>query len=290
MMIRASIFDRVTEPWFAPEHEWGTDVQLCKRVRAAGYEVWCDTSIEIGHMQNEKRLITSDVIKKDTSTREYEPLARLKKDILEYLGMNFDQVVELAGEYDPRDVLNHKNDLVSYYASRGNSQLARQLVYHHYPAVIEEMKMFHSKIRTDIPAYGAEYGCGAAPVSFEFAMRGHQMDFIDVDGSGAYEFTKWRARKYKVKAGFKLAGPYDYVMMLDSIEHIEDWRGVLGEVIPRIKDGGVLVTNYFQNRDFQNPEHISMDHAAVREFLKEAGLQSQSEVFWVKGNVQKEAA
>lgn len=59
MMIRSSVFDKIDEPWFAPEHEYGTDIQLCKQVRAAGYEVWCDTSLEIGHLQKEKHLITS---------------------------------------------------------------------------------------------------------------------------------------------------------------------------------------------------------------------------------------
>ncbi len=290
MMIRASVFEKIGDPWFAPEHEWGTDVQLCKQVRAAGFEVWCDTSLEIGHMMNEKRLITYDVIKKDTGSREYEPMARYKKDALEYLGMNMDQVLDLVVEYDTKEILNHKDDIIGYYASRGKPQLARQLWYHQFPAVIEEMKIFHSKIRTDIKAYGAEYGCGSAPVSFEFALLGHKMDFIDIEGSGAYEFTKWRAKKHGIDCGWKLAGPYDYVLMLDSIEHIEDWRGTLERVIASLKEGGVLATNYFSNRDFNNPEHISMDHAAVRQFLKGAGMQSDSEVFWVKQQAKAEAA
>ena len=59
MMIRTSIFDRIDEPWFAPEHEFGTDIQLGKQVRAAGLEVWCDTGIEIGHLKKEKEIVTS---------------------------------------------------------------------------------------------------------------------------------------------------------------------------------------------------------------------------------------
>ena len=86
------------------------------------------------------------------------------------------------------------------------------------------------------------------------------------------------------------SGSYDYVLMLDSIEHIEDWRGTLERVIASLKEGGVLATNYFSNRDFNNPEHVSMDHAAVRQFLKSAGMQSDSEVFWVKQQVKAEAA
>lgn len=62
MMIRTSVFDKISEPWFAPEHEYGTDIQLCKQVRAAGFEVWCDTSLEIGHLRKEKQVITSRLI------------------------------------------------------------------------------------------------------------------------------------------------------------------------------------------------------------------------------------
>ena len=59
MLIRTKVFDRIAEPWFAPEHEFGTDIQLCRQVRAAGYEVWCDTSIEIGHLRSEREIISS---------------------------------------------------------------------------------------------------------------------------------------------------------------------------------------------------------------------------------------
>lgn len=60
MMIRASVFDKIDEPWFAPEHEFSTDIQLCRQVRKVGYEVWCDTSLQIGHLQKEKVLITAE--------------------------------------------------------------------------------------------------------------------------------------------------------------------------------------------------------------------------------------
>lgn len=63
MMIRTAVFDKIKEPWFAPEHEFGTDIQLCRGVRAAGLEVWCDTSLEIGHLQKEKHIVSSQSVK-----------------------------------------------------------------------------------------------------------------------------------------------------------------------------------------------------------------------------------
>jgi len=283
MMIRASVFDKIDEPWFKPEHEWGTDIQLCKQVRAQGYEVWCDTSLEIGHLKTDKDLITSASIRQKNAAVEYKPLSRYRDDAMEYLGMDdMEQVGNLSADYKMKDIANYDGDVMEYYASRGEAQLARQVMFHHFPSMVDEMKVYHSVIDTTKPARGADFGCGSAPVGFEFALRGHYMDFVDIDGSGAYEFTKWRAKKHSVACGWKLEGPYDYVLMLDSIEHIEDWRGVLDKVIASLKPGGCIVTDYFSNMDFNNPEHISMDHDAVREFLISKGLDRGNEFIWVK--------
>ena len=70
--------------------------------------------------------------------------------------------------------------------------------------------------------------------------------------------------------------------MLDSIEHLEDWQGVLGAIIPKMKQKGVLITNYFDNQDFQNPEHISMDKDAVQKFLTSHGVYPLNNKLWVK--------
>jgi len=292
MMIRTSVFDKIDDPWFKPEHEWGTDIQLCKQVREKGYEVWCDTSLEIGHLKTDKHMITSTTIKEKNSAAaaEYKPLGRYLRDALEYLGMtSMEQVGDLSAEYKMEDIANYDGDVDEYYATRGKCQLARQVMFHHFPSMVEEMKVYHSVIDTDKPARAADFGCGSAPVGFEFALRGHHMDFIDIDGAGAYEFTKWRAKKWDVDCGWTLEGPYDYVLMLDSIEHLEDWRGVLDRVIDSLKPGGVIITDYFSNMDFNNPEHISMDHAAVRAYLLSKGIDRSNEFIWVKA-AKEEAA
>jgi len=282
MMIRTAVFDDIDEPWFKPEHDWGTDIQLCKQVRAKGWEVWCDTSLEIGHLKTDKHLITSTSIAEKNAISEYKPLARYRKDAQEYLGLeDMEDVGKLSAEYIITDIDKY-DDLSEYYATRGNSQLARQVMFHHYPSMVDEMKVYHSVIDTDKPARAADFGCGSAPVGFEFALRGHHMDFIDIDGSGAYEFTKWRAKKHGIDCGWALQGPYDYVLMLDSIEHLEDWRGVLDRVIDSLKPGGVIVTDYFSNMDFKNPEHISMDQAAVKEYLLSHGIDRSNDFIWVK--------
>lgn len=298
MLLRLSMFDRIRAPWFEPEFDLGTDIQICKKAKEAGFKVCCDTSIQIGHVlskrevvtpQNRLRISTENARQSqhgdegiDRTWQSNSALNLYRSDAEEYLGMTYQEMGAVAIRYDMRDLVKYKDDLEAYYASRGKEQLARQVLFHHTPGMKEEMEFIHGLINTTVPGYGAEYGCGSAPVSFELALRGHKMDFIDIDGSGAYEFTKWRAKKRGIDCGFQLQGPYDYVLMLDSIEHIVEWREVLAKVVASIKPNGGLITNYFRNQDYANPEHVSMDKQAVKKFLIDSGVYPVNDFIWVK--------
>lgn len=312
MLIRLKVFDRIRSPWFEPELDLGTDVQICKKVREAGYRVCCDTSIQIGHVMSSRTIITPHnrhQIAVESAQRvsggqsgidrnwlTNSTLALYRLDAEDYLGVKFAQMGEIATRYNMVDLPKYGDDLRAYYATRGNEQLARQVLFHHLPHMVREMETFHAMINGQADAYGADIGCGSAPVTFELALRGHRMDFIDVDGAGAYEFTKWRAKKRGIseRCGWSLKGPYDYIFMLDSLEHIADWRGALNDVDKHLKENGVFITNYFQNQDYTNPEHVSMDKAAVKKYLIALGIYPLNELQWIKnkrlGHMDQEAA
>jgi len=113
-------------------------------------------------------------------------------------------------------------------------------------------------VNTNIEAKGIDFGCGSAPVGFDLALRGHSMDFIDIDGAGAYEFTKWRANKRNLngRVGWKWGGPYDYALFLDSLEHIND---------------------------YDNNEHLAiMDKKEVMSFLVNMGVYPLNEMVFIK--------
>lgn len=56
MLIDMRVFEKMEQPWFAFSHhpdgslDYGEDVWFCKRVREAGFEVWCDPTIPVGHI------------------------------------------------------------------------------------------------------------------------------------------------------------------------------------------------------------------------------------------------
>jgi hypothetical protein len=56
LLIDLSIMAQISQPWFQVTHkpdgsvDMGEDVWFCVQVRAAGFEVWCDPTIPVGHI------------------------------------------------------------------------------------------------------------------------------------------------------------------------------------------------------------------------------------------------
>jgi len=300
MMIRMSIFDKIKSPWFEPEFDLGTDIQICKKAKDAGFKVACDTSITIGHVLSKREVVTADNRHKiavdagqvsqgitqgmNKQWRKNSALALYRQDAEEYLGLDFVEICEFAQTYSMTDFPEYENK-DDYYASKGKEQLARQIAYHHLEKTQDEMEYFQNLINSNNGSYGADYGCGSSPVGFELAMQGNKMDFIDIDGAGAYEFTKWRAKKRGIDCGFELKGPYDYILMLDAIEHLQYWEQDLEKIVNALKPEGGLVTNFFRTMDFANMEHISMNHKAVKEFLVARNVYPSNDFLWIKRHV-----
>ena len=304
-MIDMNIITRVPSPWFEAESKagLGTDIQICQKVREAGFKVCCDTNTVVGHVMTKRQTVTpknrhriisengqigneSQGMDQHYSAQSAYNMYRL--DAAEYLGRdNFD---ELQKEYWPKmAAFNEYDDPKDYYSELGTEQLARQVWFHGSEAMLEQMQIALNLINTNHDAQGIDYGCGSSPLGFELLSKGHRMDFVDVDGAGGYEFLKWRVdrRNLQDKAGFKAEGPYDYALFLDSIEHFKNWKEILTEVCSKIVDNGFIFTNYFFNEDFENIEHISMDHDAVKEHLISMGFYPTNEMVWIKRDFSK---
>jgi hypothetical protein len=49
LMVKREVFERASRPWFTFA-EGTQDFYFCRRVHEAGYKIYCDTSIECGHL------------------------------------------------------------------------------------------------------------------------------------------------------------------------------------------------------------------------------------------------
>jgi len=56
MLIKTSVFKNLSHPWFFWEADnegnvlTGEDIFFCRKARKAGFEIWCDTTIKMGHV------------------------------------------------------------------------------------------------------------------------------------------------------------------------------------------------------------------------------------------------
>ena len=304
MLIDMKVFRAMEKPYFVPEQQpegvgksYGTDVQLCRRAKEAGFEVWCDTDIVLGHLKDKKEVVThlnrtsfiadnmlragvADEWVRDNITSE------IWKDLKEYSGLTSEEITANAIKYNEKYMSNFDtfDDKEEYYKSLGIEQACRQVWFHSKPAVAHRDVSILKQFKTGFPVRGLDFGCGCAPVGFKFSQLGHKMDFVDMDGAGGIEFLKWRVEKYGVtkRTGWQIHGPYDFVLMLDVIEHLKDWEPILDNILGRIVEGGILVTNFFKNFDFENQEHINMDHRSVMGFLTSRHFIPRSEMIWFK--------
>jgi 2-polyprenyl-3-methyl-5-hydroxy-6-metoxy-1,4-benzoquinol methylase len=302
MLIDMKIFDKILPPYFEPEMQtegenFGTDIQLCRKARDAGFGVWCDTSIVVGHIRAEADVVTpynrttymaQNAVKfqgsEDWAVDKW--MQEYRNDVREYTGLTDEDIVEKAIVYDDNSKkkfhdYENKNE---YYKNLGVEQLCRNAYYHSKQSVALEGLNLLNQFRPGRKYHGIDFGCGTGVIGFELLRRGYSLDFIDIDGAPSYEFLKWRIEKsdYKDRAGWSISGPYEFALFMDVIEHLKDWKAILDNVVGRIVEKGVLFTNFFANRDFKNPEHINMNHSAVMDFLISRHMVPKSEGIWIK--------
>ena len=291
MLIRMKVFDKIGSKPFEPEFEYGTDFQVCRKAKKAGFKIASDTSIEIGHLKNTRSIVTgknrhlhyAQTMDESDTIRANSVLGKIyrdyRDDIMEYLGIeNHGVLIELANQYQKHQLkfAEYEGRLEDYYRESGTSYLARACFIRNN----ENHKRFDDfvlqTVKADFPGVGIDFGCGAAPIGFELARRGQTMHFYDVEGSAPFEFLKWRAKKYNlagVRVFFNTPNPkVDYVLALDSIEHIVDWQEKLSWMAGCLKPAGCLITNFMLLGDTTNTEHIFMNHSEFMGYVTKIGL------------------
>lgn len=293
MCINMKVFDKINSPWFQPELGQGTDIQLCEKVANAGWEIWCDTSIELGHIMTDRMVVTSknanhirleasewmnrEDIKKAPALRTETYIKDYDRDILEYTQKSQEQLMDMRLEYDR--IFSDKfdiNNLEEYYKDIGEHQLARNYCYHMVDSVVQYGRFILQLFNPNIEARGLDFCCGTAPLGFELAIRGHVVDLVDVPGSAAENFLKWRCKKYDLekRCGFTLKEDYDWILLMDAIEHLHPDKAedIIVDLIKKLKPGGSIITNYWVTLDFENHEHVFMKHRQVRKIFEREGM------------------
>ncbi len=220
-------------------------------------------------------------------------LASFSADVPEYSGMSWEQVQDTGRYYE----LNHHGkfeETPEYYIGLGVDQLCRQAHFHvGRPQARAAMDIILALFTDMTDIRMLDFGCGSGITGFEMARIGNQIVFSDLDGAGGFEFLKWRLKKYGVDGcetidarelvqDPSLSGSYQYVLLLDIIEHLSDYKTTCDTACAGLEDGGLLVTNFFTNVDWNNVEHVVHDRVPCSDYLLELGLLPINFNVWVK--------
>lgn len=293
MLVNMLVFDKIGQPWFAPEHEFGTDVQLCRKAAEAGFNVWLDSSIEMGHVKEERVTITSqnrdryaietatpgEIKQQNVNTDTYNTLLA---DALEFTKFRNFEDMALAGQRfltdERRDgFMESGGTNAEWYREYPIERVARQVWFNTANLNKKQMTQFILQtIGDQMKVNILDFGCGISIPGFEFAKRGHRVTCCDVRGTGTLDFLRWRLKKHGVTATIhesESAIPplgesrFAAIIAMDVLEHIPEWRQVLADLASRLEPGGLFFCNNGILEDDVHPEHYPLDN---KEFYQEA--------------------
>jgi SAM-dependent methyltransferase len=304
MLIKMAVFHKVVPPYFRPEFEYGTDIQLCRAAKAKGFTVWADTGLELGHLRDERTILTSrnrhryvlddglpgEVRKQLVQTDVYN---RLADDVRAYTGLSVDELLHqvsvqtflegrrASGLSDP-----------DWYRTFPRERVARQVWFNTQNANKKQMTEFIlGMVAHGRPLDILDFGCGIGIPAFTFADKGHRVTACDVAGTGTLEFLKWRAQRanlpltvHESAGGVPHLGDaqFDVIVAMDVLEHIAEWRTVLRELARHLKPTGVFFCNNGILNDTTHPEHYPLGN---REFLQaclEESLMPVNQIMFLK--------
>lgn len=91
-----------------------------------------------------------------------------------------------------------------------------------------------------------DVGCGTGSLTFELAKRGHVIDAIDISDN-AVEYTRNRTKNMDVTVwkttieNIDYKNKYDYIVLFDVLEHIEDDNHILNKAYDLLKNDGNII-------------------------------------------------
>ena len=304
LMIDMKIFDRIDQPFFAPEHTFGTDIQLCRAATAKGFEVWADTSIELGHLKIEQAVVTSrtrhlhqmadtvpgDVQKQFVMGAVY---ADLLADATEHTGWTQDEMHEQAGWFHTQWEAFQASGkpLVEWYSQFPKDRVARQVWFNSTAAKKQMTQYLLSQVNPKTSLRVLDFGCGIGIPAFVLAQQKHRVTACDLAGTGTFEFLQWRAKQRNVDMTFHesnggiphLGGAqFDLIIAMDCFEHIPEWEAILTYLASRLTDNGVMFANNAILDDPTHAEHIDLKPAAFVAACAKVGLMPRNQLMYVK--------
>ena len=284
MLFKVDIFRKLMPPYFWWEHTLGTDLAICGRLSEAGVQVWCDTSVELGHLKQDRQAVTSRTI----------PLAsqalgavneQLWRDAVAYLAMPEPEleswmVQASTSEQRQRYWYSQPRDtwegVRRYYQEQGNWHLAN-LLYYNLSDYVPQKEWVVTQVRAGQRVI--DYGIGLGHLLVPLAEKGTQVVGVEIAGCPTLDFVRWRLTQHALQAQVQLIeletpaplqdlptsahGAY----CISVIEHCFSPWAVLHWLARNVTPGGFLVIDYAVGKSEKEPQHLR--HYDVQTFAQQ---------------------
>lgn len=298
MLFKVDVFRKITPPYFWWEHSMGTDIAICTRLREAGVQPYIDTSIEIGHLGNERPVITRADI-----PIAIQALGRMKEELLVdarcYFQMSQGELESAMGQAsehhvrqkywddEPRDTWE---SIKRFYQSYGNWH-ALNLTYYGLAKHPQMAQWLLTESASMLPE-GSRIldlgpGVGTPSIHLATALK-HYVVAVEVDGAASLDFLNWRKKWHKLdNARYDIWDfvspvpqynfyPQDCVIMLSMLDHCLDAYGTLEWAIAQLRPGGLLLCDYVtapQGHGHDEGQHlVTYDQWTLTQWLREHGM------------------
>lgn len=302
MLFKMHVFDKLKNPYFWWEAHEGTDIAICRSLRELGYEIWVDTSIELGHL-GEPQIITSRTVPQYSAEmgRIREDLFR---DVANYLELP-DEAVKSAiiqatekasrqehwGDRDGNDwaqVLDyyqsgdawHILNLTGFQLSSENR--ARRFVFTEFDRVLPRGSVV------------LDYGCGVGTCALELANQGYDVLALDLQGVPTMDFVRWRLEHHDLPGSVRtmtidaplpampLGETLDGALMISVLDHLPYPYETLQWVISHLRKGGALVCDWEMMKDEGEHQHLMQyDPHTFQHWMRDQGMECTPEKPWL---------
>lgn len=276
MLFDVSVFDTLQKPYFWWEHNLGTDISICHRLREAGVAIYCDTGLEIPHVDEDGKVITRASIPQ--AARNIGVAKELLWDDLKaYYGLPEEAMLDAvygAARDLSRKALWHSQpretweDILAYYR-QGDDWHVLNLAYWNLqddPArhfALREMSLLCPQGGTIL-----DYGAGNGLLSAFFAQAGYHVLAYDLADTPTMAFLQWRQRTrgwstsllsvpFATAVPLDPPPPVDVALMISVFDHLADPWEAIAWVTRAVKPGGYLILdNWHTQPHADEPQHL----------------------------------
>ena len=275
MLFRVDVFRKLMPPYFEYERVLGTDINICSRFLDAGVQPYVDTTLELGHVRDEREVITSRAI--PLTERALAGVnEQLWQDALAYTTLGEEELrsamaqsatrAQRQGHWHqtPRDT---DAAIAAYYQTHASWHLANLLAYNlHSREQAKEYVLTQTAALLQPGETVIDYAVGLGHVALPLAARGYRVVGVDVAGATTLDFVRYRLARHQLTMDLleppegpphaDLATPAAMACCISALEHLPDPWGVLRWLHRNVRPGGVLVCPYACDRMPDEPQHL----------------------------------